>query len=132
MNSKTVFEDSRHNDTEIYTIQIENSICDTHNLLDVPQIYPYIQTSFKSFQAQHPQLVKVLMDMKTPSPCRVASDKHQPKSGCLKNLIKIVPNIQNNDPATENSWNNSRNSHDKAPVVLNFKRSSILARRTQI
>ncbi|CAG9317829.1 unnamed protein product [Blepharisma stoltei] len=133
MSSATVLQDLNEDNPEQYRLQIKNSIYgDIRQLPLVNSGSSYNTVSFRTFQAQHPQLVKVLTDMKTPSPCRVTSDKHQPKSGCLKNSMRVIPSKQSNNFAAENSWSNSKNNGLKAPIALNFKRSTILARRTQI
>jgi len=40
-------------------------------------------------QVRHPRLVEVLTSCKVPSPCKVVSDREQPKSGVLYKLKKL-------------------------------------------
>jgi len=74
------------------------------------------------YQVQHPRLVKVLKDLKTPSPVRVVSDSQQPKEGQLR---KRAPSAISTD-AEEEPFQRPRL---KKSLTLNLESSSLLSRR---
>lgn len=119
--------------SEHYTKIVETQTCESNgSLLRLKSMQNCTILSYRTLQAQHPQLIKILTDFKTPSPCRVASDKFQPISGTVRPIRLNNSSTKNFDEASGNSWNSKEIHSSKIPVALNFKRSSILARRSQI
>lgn len=71
----------------------------------------------------HPRVAKILMDLKSPSPCRVARDALQPITGSLSDRPLYSPAL-NLDILPKKT--------EKKEVTLNLSLSQIKNRRTNL
>jgi len=78
------------------------------------------RTKFSKITAVHPKVLEVLNDLKVPSPARVVSDKHQPKSGVLQKHSKNCKLGNYPEP-----------NHSKKQVFLSLQRNSLVQRRCE-